>query len=165
MKSRLLLPVQERPVLEDEVQEIEQDLLDHLMHYRVFKQAAIDLKERSKFYSRYKDFEAEEESKIFLVDVTLRDLVVAFQKVWDAAAASEEQEIEGEQFTVAQKIREIIDKVKQKPEGLEFEALFERMVRIEIIVTFLAMLELIRQRAIRITQGKTFGSILLFAVC
>jgi chromatin segregation and condensation protein Rec8/ScpA/Scc1 (kleisin family) len=50
-----------------------------------------------------------------------------------------------------------------RSDGVPFEDIFIRRTRIEVVVTFLAVLELAKQRFIKLTQGRRFGSILIFA--
>jgi len=169
MKSRMLLPVEEKPEEQENIEEIEKTLLERLHEYKVFKELAERLKERKEVfgrtYSRY-SLEVqppEEERDVFLTDVTLRDLVSAFQRIWKAVEEKGAAgEIPEETVTIAQKIDEILGKIKAGKGGVPFEELFTRMNKLEVIVTFLAVLELARQRSIQIKQGAIFGSILIF---
>ena len=169
MKSRQLLPVEEVGEAAEDIEEIEQTLLERLHEYKVFKELAQRLKERKEVFSKaYPRSTAgtdqfEEERDVFLSDVTLRDLVSAFQRVWKTVEAKGRVgEIVDENITVHGKIREILEKIKGRGDGVPFEELFTRLAKLEVIVTFLAILELARQRAIRIGQGERFGSILIF---
>lgn len=166
LKSRLLLPQEEPPVEEEE--DLRATLLNRLVEYRVFKGLAQNLKERKeifeKVYSRFtfEKKETEEPRDIYLADVNLADLVQAFQKVWtEVERRGEVREIEEEKFTVADKIEEIVRRLEAEPEGISFESLFTVNLRLEVIVTFLAILELLRRRLIRATQEKNYGSILI----
>ncbi len=169
MKSRMLLPVEETPEEEENIEEIEKTLLERLHEYKVFKALAERLRERKEVfgrtYSRY-SVDAppmEEERDVFLADVTLRDLVSAFQRIWEAVEVRGEiQEIPDDYITIPEKIKEILGKVRRKKDGVPFEALFTRLVKLEVVVTFLAILELARQRLIQVKQSDTFGSILIF---
>lgn len=169
MKSRMLLPVEVRPEEAQDMEEIEKTLLERLHEYKVFKGLAEQLKGRKeefgRAYSRYTADEPvmEEERDVFLSDVTLRDLVSAFQRIWKKVEEKGEvHEIANDNITLPEKIEEIKQKLIGKPDGLPFEELFGRMVKIEIVVTFLAVLELARQHLIQIRQGEIFGSILIF---
>jgi len=168
MKSRMLLPVKEEPQEEERIEDIEKTLLDRLHEYNVFKELAVRLKKRKeifgKSYSRHHVDEPvmEEEREVFLTDVTLRDLVYAFQRVWKAVEQKEHHgEIEDEAITLPEKISEIQRKLSGKKDGIPFEDLFTRFVKIEVVVTFLAILELARQRKIQIRQGANFDTILI----
>ncbi len=168
MKSRMLLPVEEKPEEAEDIDEIERTLLERLHEYKVFKQLAEKLRERKEVFGRtYSrdpgDVLPVEERDVFLTDVTLRDLVSAFQKVWKTVEAKGRAgEIVDEAITISAKISEILEKLKHFKGGLPFEELFTRLIKLEVIVTFLAILELARQRRIEIKQGEKFGSILIF---
>lgn len=168
MKSRMLLPVKQEVTEDSGIEDVEKTLLDRLHEYKVFKELADRLRRRKeafgRVYTRHAEDEAvvEEGREVFLTDVTLRDLVQAFQKVWKVVEVkAEEKEIVDEMVTLPGKIQEILEKIAQMPDGVPFEALFRRLVKIEVVVTFLAILELARQRKICIRQGATFDSILI----
>jgi segregation and condensation protein A len=146
---------------------VEEELLERLAEYKVYKGLAKSLKERKevfqRVYARYKPEEALEDREIFLVEVSMKDLVAAFKRVWDIAESRDKtQEIAAEVFSVNDKISEILDRIKASPKGISFDSLFTRFVKTEIIVTFLAILELIRQKLIKILQNEMFGEICIY---
>ena len=164
-KSKGLLPVEEES---PEVEEIEACLVDHLALYKVFKDRSTVLRERKELFSRiYHRYRTEEKNtqqvSVFLSDVAITDLTSAFRKIWlSAKTLKSGYEIVDEIVTVEERINQILDKLALAPSSLAFEDLFERRSRLEIIVTFLAVLELIRQKAVLIKQDMRFGSIQLF---
>ena len=165
-KSKSLLPVEEET---SEVEEIESDLIDHLSLYKMFKDRSIVLKERKELFSRiYHRYRTEEKDlhqpSVFLSDIAISDLTCAFRNVWLSVKDSKNgYEIVDEIVTVEERINQIIGKIAASSDGLIFEDLFERRSRLEVIVTFLAILELIRQKAISIKQDIRFGSIHVFS--
>jgi segregation and condensation protein A len=88
------------------------------------------------------------------------DLIHAFQKVLERARKKEGfREIYEDRFTVADKIEYILTEIG-KTARLQFSSLFGEMTsRSEIVVTFLALLELIRLKQLRITQAEALGEI------
>jgi segregation and condensation protein A len=167
MKSKKLLPEPPSILEEDSLIDVEQELLDRLAEYKIYKNLAHSLKERKevfqRVYTRYAPEEALEDQEIFLVDVSLKDLVSAFQRVWQLAEEKETtKEIIAENFSVKEKIAEIEQKLADNPKGLNFASLFVRYVKLEIIVTFLALLELIKRKAIKIMQNENFSEIYIF---
>jgi len=164
-KSKGLLPVEEES---HEVEEIESCLVDHLALYKVFKDRSAVLKERKELFSRiYHRFRTEEKCpqqvSVFLSDVAISDLTAAFRKIWlSAKSAGSGGEIVDEIVTVEERINQILDKLALSPSYLAFEDLFEKRSRLEIIVTFLAVLELMRQKAVQIKQDIRFGCIQIF---
>lgn len=169
MKSKLLLPPD--PSLQDEetLADLESMLIGHIEEYKHFKKAAEHLKERRDYFSRVfsRDLKAEElpgmNKQIVLSDVSLRDLVVAFQKIWDEVSTRDDvQEIQAEVLTVDARIQEIQALLKGRSEGVRFEDIFIRKTKLEVIVTFLAILELAKQKKVRISQDQQFSAIFIF---
>jgi len=165
LKSKKLLPQPETAELIEEEEEIEIELAKHLDEYRIFKQVAQDLKERkesfSKIYSRYhREILKPEKKDFFLTEISLEDLVKAFQRVYMQSAAEEKfVKIADEDITLPQRIGEVLEILKKGKEGVAFEALFIRRTRLEVVVTFLAILELARRNLLLIYQGEGFGNI------
>lgn len=167
MKSRMLLPQPPSIMEEENLMEVEQELLERLAEYKIYKGLAQSLKERKdvfqKVYTRYAPEDAVADQEIFLVDVTLKDLVMAFKRVWDMAESQEPtKEIISESFSVKDKIVEITEKIKNSPNGISFSSLFSRYIKVEIIVTFLAILELMKMKLIKIMQSGSFSDIQIY---
>ena len=98
---------------------------------------------------------------VLVEGVTLQDLFAAFAQVLRRAREAP-LEIPGEEFTVEQKMDALLAMLAAAPDGVTFQALFrDGASRLEIIVTFLAMLELIKERRIRVRQPQVFGEILV----
>ncbi|MBU1026975.1 MAG: segregation/condensation protein A [Candidatus Margulisbacteria bacterium] len=165
LKSKNILPAKEE-LLQQEIIEIEDSLVDHIQEYQVFKNIAQTLKARKEVFEKvYGRHEGEAQYREFeLVDVSLKDLLHAFKRVYDQAAKRGKiVEIEAEEVTIEQRIEEIKSILAGKKQGVPFEDIFLRMTRLEIMVSFLAILELAKQRYIRIAQGGRFGSIMIIA--
>lgn len=167
IKSRLLLPEEE---LEEE--ELEEDpraeLVKQLIEYQKFKEAAERLKakeiEQEEIFTRSGDEAAELSQKEgFLLEASLFDLLSAFSNVLKAVGEKEEfTEIMEEETTVKEKIRNIMDMLRVKA-SLNFTEFFVGLVnRVEMVVTFLALLELIRLKEIKIRQARRFGEIRVY---
>jgi segregation and condensation protein A len=167
LKSKGLLPARAEIVLQAEELAIEASLVAHIQEYQAYKKVAQDLKQRKAIFDRiYGRHEGEKvEGEIELKDVSLRDLVTAFQKVYKEAAEREKiVDIKAEEITLEDRIIEIKRLIAGRGDGLPFEDLFLRKTRLEVVVTFLAILELAKQSSISIRQGRRFGSILIFGV-
>ncbi len=164
MKSHALLPTP--PAEEELIEDLESDLANRIQEYRVFKQLAHTLKDRKDIFEkvryRYNENDVQAERPIVLVDVGLKDLISAFQGLWNEVSEKEEvREIEAEPITLEQRIDEVRNLIKSSSQGLHFRKLFTRWTKIELVVTFIAILELARQQFLRITQGDKFGDIIL----
>ena len=167
IKSRMLLPPDERPILEPEEEDPRWELVRQLLEYKKFKDAALHLQQREldqeNIFSRGAEplVSLEQDPGLGLGDVSLFDLIAALNSVLKKVEVEELGEIFGEQFTVADKI-EIILTTIQREEQMRFKDLFKDMAsRVEIVCTFLALLELIRLRQIAARQEKEFDDIMI----
>ena len=157
LKSRTLLPVQDRPPEEVEEEDPKWELIRQLIEYRKFKEAASQLGERealhSKIFGRVPERVSAPKAMQGPGQVSMFDLVWAFQKVLRSVEdRSRVGRFEDEKFTVGQKIEFLLDRLSPGEEVL-FEDLFRSMSsRGEVVVTFLAMLELIRLRQLAAVQ-------------
>lgn len=166
LKSKSLLPAKDEIIIEENLTGIESSLLSHIEEYAVYKNLAQTLRQRKERFEKiYGRHEGEKQEKEFeLVDVSLKDLVLAFKRVYDEAAKRESVvPIAAEEITLEDRIVEIKRMVLGRKDGVPLEDLFLRRTRLEVVVTFLAILELAKQRFIKIAQGRRFGSILVFA--
>ncbi len=164
LKSKALLPQKEELLPGEDILGIEQSLVSHIQEYEMFKNLAKTLYQRKEIFERvYGRHEGEQQEKeIELVDVSLRDLVLAFKKVYEDAAKRESiVPIQAEEIKVSDRIQEIKAMLENCAEGVAFENIFILRTRAEIIVTFLAILELAKQRFIRIVQNRRFGGIMI----
>ncbi len=163
IKSRSLLPLDQQPPDEEADEDDPRwELIRQLIEYKKFKEAAALLSDRAleqeNIFSRAAV--ATPEVPLRLGEVGIFQLINAFQNVIKRIQAREElQEIFGENFTVSDKIETILARVSEGS-TLKFSELFAHMAsRVEIVVTFLALLELIRLKQIRASQSDPFGEI------
>ncbi len=165
-KSRSLLPVDQQPPEEDaEEDDPRWDLIRQLIEYKKFKEAAAQLQVRQ--LEQEGVFVRQSDGSDFAVTAPLRlgevgifQLINAFQNVIKRVEARENlREIFGEHFTVSDKIDWILQRMADGV-ALRFSELFASMAsRVEIVVTFLALLELIRLHQVRVTQSDPFEEI------
>jgi segregation and condensation protein A len=168
IKSRMLLPVDQQMAEEDADEDDPRwELIRQLIEYKKFKEAASHLREREaeqeNLFARVPAApELEPDAANLLVEeVGIFDLIRAFQNVLKRRTAPQEdlREIFEENFTVADKIDHVL-RIIGSGVALKFEEMFpERATRTEIVVTFLAMLELIRMKQLRVRQDQDFGEI------
>ena len=167
IKSRTLLPPEER-VFEEGEEQMEDprfDLIRQLIEYKKYKEAAEDLRcmetEHAKTFSRTGDIDLSPEmTGKKLTEVNIFDLLSAFSNVLNRAMEKEDiQEIFEEEVSIADKIKLIVDTLRNAGKAV-FENFFTQVAsKMEIIVTFLAMLELIRLKKIVACQRKQFDQI------
>lgn len=162
IKSRMLLPPDEQaPPEEQEDPRIE--LVQRLVEYQRYKDAAGNLKIREEewikiFHREPISSEGEEEGELYLFDLGLFDLLDAFKKILDKAPP-EVGSITKETLTVKDRMSVIMEIIEGQA-VVRFEDLFkENVTKIQLIVTFVALLELIRLGLARVYQESRFGSI------
>ncbi len=165
LKSRSLLPADQQPPEEDaDEHDPRWDLIRQLIEYKKFKDAAADLHQREveqeRIFARDGTPPASPEGPLRLGEVGIFQLISAFQNVIKRVEARQDvQEIFGERFSVSEKIDLILQRVGSGA-ALRFSDLFGPIVsRVEVVVTFLALLELIRLRQVRAVQKSLFEEI------
>lgn len=171
IKSQMLMPRPEAEFSEDE-QDPRGELVQQLLEYQSYKEAALCLDrrlilERDVFKRAYPLGETEEAGTDDAADfeLTVFDLVSAFQRVISQMDQEEYLEIKGEKISLADRINEIMEKLV-RAQSLVFQDLFEgRGERRAVIYTLLAVLELMKLRMIKVYQAGPFGVIrILLAV-
>lgn len=172
IKAKMLLP-RKKVELETEGKEEDprQELAERLAEYEKFKKLANKLKEmeqgQSALYFRPVDellLEKALKKVNPLENVTLTDLCKAFKKVLKKASAIEKtRELERAQFTIGDKIKELTKMLESQPQGMIFQELFSYdTTRLEMVITFLALLELIKLQKVVVQQETNFGPLQVF---
>jgi len=163
IKSRTLLPATEEEEMEEE---LHFDLAQHLLEYKRYKEAANTLTrqtilEKDEFIRSYvtEDLTPPETDESD-IEVNLFELLDALKGVLKRVEDKKSIfEVTKEKITVTEKVVEILGKLKQQ-KSISFASLFDELTtREEVIVTFLALLELLRQRMVRALQSTPFGPI------
>ncbi len=167
IKSRLLLP--RPPVTDTEEEGIDprEQLMRQLQLYEQFKHAAEDLDQiprmdRDVFpvHVQTPDFE----NPIVLPQSTLKELVLALQTVLTRADQLSHHHVMQEVMTVRQAMTHVLEKISSE-QFTEFTALFNPETgRIGIIVTFLAILELLKEAMLELSQTASFDPIYIRAI-
>jgi segregation and condensation protein A len=171
LKSRSLLPADQSASgeLDEGADEDDPrwDLIRQLIEYKKFKEAAADLHLREVEQEAIFGREASSQTgdnPLRLEEVGIFQLINAFQNVIKRIEARQEvQEIFAERFSVSEKIDAILRRVAAGV-PVRFSDLFGAIVsRVEVAVTFLALLELIRLKQVRATQKNIFAEIQIAA--
>lgn len=158
IKSRMLLPEEERPELEEDEEDPRLDLVRQLVEYKKFKDAAntLEVMEESQhnvFFPEGDHVAIEKDSGLALRDVSIFDLLSSFSDILKRAQDEELTEIFSEKFTVADKVDYLMTEIVRKGKKRSLHGLFKDMrSRSEMVCTFLAILELIRMRQLRAVQ-------------
>lgn len=169
IKSRMLLPRPD-PSQEDDEEDPRQALVDRLLEYQKYKTAANLLHERETVRSAQWWRPDEAVAGIGLADgdtepeleVDLFSLMAAFKAVLDRAKQRPTVPIPGAQISIEERIEQLLARLSET-EACGFEDLFEDAAsRAALIVTFLALLEMIRLRLVRVFQAGMFGTIRVY---
>lgn len=165
IKSRLLLP---RPVnAEAEEADPRAELVRRLQEYERIKQAAEDLDKlpqqgRDIFWASVQMPATPAEP--LKPQLELRELALAFQDVLRRATLTAHHHIKREQLSIRERMTIILERVKTN-DRLDFVSLFTvQEGRMGVVVTFIAILELLRQTLIEMFQTEPFGMIQVKAI-
>ncbi|MBU3932255.1 MAG: segregation/condensation protein A [Proteobacteria bacterium] len=169
IKSKLLLPPDESEGEEEEGEDPRAELVQQLLEYQIFKEAALRLENRPLLerdvFTRGAPGEApsaaEEEGEA-MIEVGVFELVAAFRRIIAGFDRPEELEIDAEKMSMTDRINEIMEMLSEKQQMTFVELIGDRTDRRWIICTFLAILELMKLRMIRAYQSGPFGAIRLF---
>jgi segregation and condensation protein A len=160
IKSRMLLP---RPVMEEsEGEDPRAELVRRLQEYERYKQAAEDIDAMPRLERDVHQANAEMcERKVveILPDVTLRELLLSFQEVLARVDMFAHHHVQREPLSVRQRMSDVLDRIRHG-QFAEFTTLFTAEEgRMGVVVTFLAILELIRESVLDIVQSEPFAPI------
>ena len=166
IKSRMLLP---RPAVEGEEEEEDPRaaLVRRLQEYERFSQAARDIDARPRLerelYLASAQFDLPEPLKV-APHASLADLVVAFRNVLERSEQYKHWTIGREALTVREKMTRILERIKRN-RFLRFEELLSgEEGRPGLVVNFMAILELVRDRTLVVVQNEPFAPIHLKSI-
>ena len=171
IKSRMLLPVDRRNVSEDNDEEWVDprlDLVRQLIEYKKFKDAALRLERMEALKANSFDYgggrpkfeKTAADARGAIANLDLYDLLTAFQEVLARATELPQEELKGIRFSVPDKMDYVLERTRKEGQ-VSFLSLFdpEHAPKGEIIVTFLALLELLRQHRVIVYQNAAFHEI------
>jgi segregation and condensation protein A len=164
IKVKMLLPKTQD---EEEEEDPREELVAALVEYRKFKEAAQILREKEieqlSWYAR-KDFSFIDklpEDEI-LVEASLHDLIFAFKRIIDGQPKETFHTVNYPKVTIEERVEYVLNCLLQK-DGVVFSELFsDAPIKLVMVVTFMAILELIRLQRIYIRQTKQFSEIWVY---
>ncbi|MGI1658593.1 MAG: segregation and condensation protein A [Desulfitobacterium sp.] len=170
IKSRYLLPKPVRDIPEEEEGDPRQELVERLLAYRAYKQAAETLGDIqiSSGLRYFREVDVEEiRSQFPVVDpldgVQFDALWQAFQRIIERAEQGEEiRTVEPDEIPIEMMVDDVLRRVILQPRGVRFSQLIRGTKRMEIIVSFLALLELLKSGKIHCEQSSQNEEIFLF---
>jgi segregation and condensation protein A len=161
IKSRMLLP---RAAQADEEEEADPraELVRRLLEYERFKKAATDVDSLERLERDVFSVHAQVEEKRVvtkLPDVTLKELLIAFHEVVMRSTMFAHHHIQREALSVRERMSQMLLTLGER-QHVEFVRLFDPSEgRAGVTVTFLAMLELMKEHLIEVVQAKPYGAI------
>lgn len=170
LKSRALLPRTDEEETDEERNTLD-ELKRQLLEYQQYKDAALRLKEQNilekDVFTRttFSEPLPVEDGEV-LQEASLFDLLSALKSIIERTGAREDiYEVSVEHLSVKDKISEIMQRLQDCTHNIEFLELFTQTPgRLEIITTFLAVLELIKMQAIKIFQSNNFSKIYIYPI-
>lgn len=163
IKVQMMLP---RPPVEDEkLEDPREGLVKSLLEYQRYKEASERLSEfeqqaRQHFYRQIFDKEGlSEEDLANIVEVSLFDLMEALKRVLDSMPKKGYHDIQREPVSVEEQMKYILTMLIKRGKVVFTELLGEIRERIVIVITFLALLELVKEKAILLYQLHPFQEI------
>jgi len=169
IKSRTLLPADMQPPEPDaEESDPRWDLIRQLVEYKKFKEAAFQLQQleisRERVFPRQSPPQVSEMPLSKPVEeVGVFDLITAFQKVLERINKTEDlKEIFEDKHTVGDKIQMLTTLFSSRERVLFFDLFREAGSRTEVVVTFLALLEMVRLKRLKVVQSEMFGEIEIY---
>lgn len=172
IKSQMLLPKQE---VAQDIDEYEEDpraeLMERLIKYRQYKEAAEKLKDKEEnavhTYTRapvvFDDISPH--APVARGDLSIYDMISALNKMferksWDQPLDTKITKIE---IPIEHRMKEVLHIVKKNKQGVSFDQLFPYQSRSHIVITFIALLELMKNNKVYCQQAKHFDLLYVYA--
>lgn len=166
IKSQMLLPCDEDENQEEQGSDPRDELVAHLLEYKRYKEAAatlgsVPMLDRDVFVREVSEDDYELSSDQQPLSLSPADLLSAFAALLARTTRRDLLEIEPDRLLVQDKINDILRRM-ETAEWITFEALFDQdSSRLNIITTFLALLELVKLNLVRVYQDAPFETILI----
>ncbi len=162
IKSRILLPKHD---FEDDAEEDPRaELVRRLQQYEVIKKAASELDELPRQDREFAEVNVVPPSaqnvEFAEPDVELAELVLAFSDILKRAAAFEHHSVSKEQLSTRERMSQILNYLNDQKGYVDFSKLFKvKEGKAGVVVTFLAVMELVKETLIDVSQSSVFGQI------
>ena len=165
IKVKMLLPPEQG---DEEELDPRANLVQRLVEYKRFKEMSLQMKNREEeqmkvnyrgYYSADEHVVEEETGEDMIRDVTFFDLIASFKFAMDRMPKKFVHEIEKINVTIEEQIAYIEEYFSRRSEATFYDLVKDFTERIRIVVTFLALLEVIRSKRIIIRQLQPFGDL------
>lgn len=162
IKARMLLPKPPAPPGEEEADDPRSDLVALLLEYEHYREAARVLGDLASARSRMVEVPGAEvdTGPRELRGASVASLFEAYERMLTRVTPPAVPKVREKQYTVADRVVHILTATAQGP--VEFDKLFSaRPSRLEVVVTFMALLELVRAARLAVVQERLFGTLRL----
>lgn len=170
IKSRMLLPIHEGEEMDDvtlvDEQDPREELVQRLIEYRKYKEAAQDLqaleKERALVFTKppsdLSKFMPDEQLTLFDMNVNVYDMLSAFQKLMRRKQLRKplQTRIKRQEITVKEQMFTVVNTLKEKGGKAMFSELFPYDDKATLVLTFLSLLELMKRHVVHVEQENNF---------
>lgn len=148
------------------------DLVNALLQYKRYKEMSEELSfmesnQRNYMYRGNYDSDAKEtppDYEILLKNISIYDLIKAFKKVLMDKPAEPVHQIKKWNVTIDEQMEYVISKLREKPEMSFLELLIDLNDRIKIVVTFIAMLEMVKAGTVGLRESNAFNDFIIYTV-
>lgn len=170
LKSKMLLPKPEIEDLDEYEEDPREDLMQRLIEYRKYKEAANQLKEieieaKPLFTRGNVSFDhIDTKPEVTKSEMSVFDMLYALNKMLKRKKWKEPMETRITRIDIPldQRMGEIIDRVKREKQGIIFDELFSYESKSHIVITFIALLELMKKKQITCKQDTSFSSLYIY---
>jgi len=162
IKSKMLLPGEIIDATEEEIEDPRQELIDRLLEHQKFKNAAEMLYERSTVEQAvFTRGQIESDENNVETNASVFDLLTVFQKILERRKEEIKLEIEREEMSLAEMLKHLRAKIFKAKEITLLELFQEMQTRQELVLAFIAVLELVRTENIKLLLKENFGDVIL----
>ena len=162
IKSKMLLPKDPTFDGEEEIEDPRQELVDQLLEYEKFKRASEMLYERSTIEEAiFTRGRIESDENNLEVSATVFDLLKVFQKIMERHKEEVQMEIAREEMSLSEMIKSLKKRIFELKKMSLLEFFKEIKTRNELVLAFIAVLEIVRTESVKLQQTHTFGDIIL----
>lgn len=177
IKSRMILPQHEEEAADEDWLELDEEdpreeLVARLLEYKKYKEAARELQEREKERALYftrppadlSEFATTLKPTVHGEKVTIYDMLGVYHKLLRRRRLREplHTKVERQEISIEKRMEEVIEFLQDEDRPVNFFDLFSSATKEHIVVTFLAILELMKQNKIFAEQDENFGDIWLY---
>lgn len=162
IKSRMLLPQEPSEEGEEELEDPRQILVDQLLEHQKFKNAAEMLWSRATVEQAvFTRGQIESDENNLEVSATIFDLFEKFQRIVEQHKEEVQMEIEREEMSLQEMIDNMRSRLRKEKKFNVLKFFRQIETRNELVLAFIAILEIVRTESVKLMQKKTFGDIIL----